>query len=80
MWDYVVQWNTQVMQQISTQSCGLRGSYTPQDVTGDIVDISEYLVFVFYYHVSYKDNSGLGVTSLGRLFVFYHRVGGIMLH
>jgi hypothetical protein len=41
-------------------------------VTGETVDISEYLDFT--NHVSFKENARLGVTSIG----VSHRVGGLM--
>ena len=50
-----------------------------QDKTGETVYISEYLEFFFYDHVSYKENSRLGVTSIGRWLGVSHRVGGLML-
>ena len=50
----------------STQSGGLRGVFPLQDVTRETPDISEYLDFGFYDHVSYKENYGLGITVIGR--------------
>jgi hypothetical protein len=47
-------------------------------VTGETVDISEYLDFGFYDHVSFKKNAGLGVTSIGRWLGVSHRVGGLV--
>ncbi len=49
-----------------------------QEVTGETVDISEYLDFSFYDHVWYKENAGLGVTLIGRWLGVSHRVGGLM--
>jgi hypothetical protein len=49
-----------------------------EEVTGKMVDISEYLDFVFYDHVSYKENAGLGETAIGRWLRVSHRVGGLM--
>jgi hypothetical protein len=45
---------------------------------GEIVNISEYLDFGFYDHVSFKENAGLEVTSIGRWLGVSHRVGGLM--
>ena len=50
----------------STQYGGLQGALPLQDVIDETVDISEYLKFDFYDRVSYKDNTGLGLTSIGR--------------
>jgi hypothetical protein len=63
-----------MMQRTSTQAGGLRGA----EVTGETLNISEYLDFGFYDHVSFKENAGLGVTSIGRwLGGVSHRVGGL---
>ncbi len=78
LWDYGVRWTTQVMQRTSTQAGGLRGACPLQAVTGETVDISEYLDFGFYDHVSYKENAGLGATAIGRWLGVSHRVGGLM--
>ena len=53
------------MQRASTQAVGLRGTYPLQDVTGKKLNISEYLDFGSCDHVSYKDNSVLGMTGIG---------------
>ena len=50
------------MQRTSTQNNGLQGLLPLQDLTGETVDISEYLYFGFYNHIYYKENIGLGVT------------------
>ena len=47
-------------------------------VTGETPDISEYLYFGFYDHVSYKKNAGLGMTAIGRWLAVSHRVGRLM--
>ena len=49
-----------------------------KDVPGETPDISEYLYFSFYDYVSYKENSGLGITAIRRWLGVSHRVGGIM--
>ena len=54
------------MQRMSTQAGGLRGACPSQDVTGETPDISEYLDFGFYDHVTHKENAGLGATAIGR--------------
>jgi hypothetical protein len=51
-----------------------------QDVTGETVDISEYLDFGFYDHVSFKENAGLGATSIGRWLGVSQRIGGLMAY
>ena len=49
-----------------------------QDVTGETPDISDYVDFVFYDHVSYKENAGLGMTATVRWLGVSHRFGKIM--
>ena len=66
------------MQSTSTQVGGLRGTCPFQYVMVNTRNISEYLAFVFYYHVSYKENSGLGVTDIGRCLGVSHRFSKIM--
>jgi hypothetical protein len=66
------------MQRTSTQAGGLRGACPLEEVTGETVDISEYLDFRFYNGVSFKENAGLGVASIGRWLGVSHRVGGLM--
>jgi hypothetical protein len=78
LWDYGIRWTTQVMQRTSTQAGGLRGACPLKEVTGETVDISEYLDFGFYDHISFKENAGLGVTSIGRWLGVSHRVGGLV--
>ena len=40
--------------------------------------ISEYLNFSFYYHVSYKENFGIGMTVIVSWLGVSHRVVGLM--
>ena len=49
-------------------------------MTGKTLDISEYLDFGVYDHVSYKENSGLGVTSIGIWPGVSHIVGGLIVY
>ena len=49
-----------------------------KDVTGETPDISDYLDFGLYDHVSYKDNAGLGMTDVGRRLGVSHRFVGLM--
>ncbi len=49
-------------------------------MTGETVNISEYLGFGFYNQVSFKENAGLGVPSIGRWLGVSHRVRGLMLY
>jgi hypothetical protein len=78
LWNYGICWTTQVMQRTSTQAGGLRGACPLEEVTGETVDILEYLDFGFYDHLSFKENAGLGVTSIGRWLGVSHRVKGLV--
>ena len=49
-----------------------------QDVMLETPDISEYLEFGFYDHVSYKDNDRLGMTSIGRWIGVSHMVSRLI--
>ena len=47
---------------------------------GETRDISEYLDFHFYNYVSYEDNIGLGVTSIGRWLGVSRRLVELILY
>ena len=56
----------------------LKGRTPLEQITGDMVDISECLDFSFYDWCWYHDNTGLGLTKLGRWLSVAHKVGGLM--
>ena len=59
LWEYGMQWVCKNMQRTSTQSGGQDG-YTPIElVTGETVDISEYLDLGFYDRFWYHENAAL---------------------
>ena len=62
----------------SSDAANLRNRTPLERVTGDTVDISEYLHFGFYDWCWYHENAGLGPTKLGRWLGVAHRVGGLM--
>ena len=78
IWGYGVQWTTQVIQRTFTQAYWLLEDCPLQDVTGNITDISEYLDFGFYNHVSYKYNSILGITGIRSWIGVSHRFGRLI--
>ena len=49
-----------------------------RDVTGETPNISEYMDFCFYDRVSYKENSGLGMTAIITWLGVSHMVGGLV--
>ena len=66
------------MQITSTQEGGLAGGTPIESVTGETVDISEYLDFGFYDRVWYHENAGLGERLHGRWLGVSHRIGSLM--
>ena len=80
LWDYEVRFTTQVIQINYTQSGGLRGILPLKYFTEETPDILEYLDLGLYNHVSYKENSGLGTTAIGRWLGVSHRVNGLMFY
>jgi hypothetical protein len=63
------------MQRTSTQAGGFQEACPLEEVRGETVNILEYLDFGFYDHISFKENAGLGVTSIGRWLGVSHIVG-----
>ena len=78
LWDYGLQWACDIQNRTSNTARGLDGRCPLERVSGESVDISEYLDFGFYDWVWYRDNAGLGVTKLGRWLGVSHRIGTIM--
>ena len=68
------------MQRTSTQAGGLCRRTPIESVTGETVDISEYLDFGFYDQVWYHENTWLGERLPGRWLGVYHSVGSLMLY
>ena len=62
----------------SCDASNMKGRTPLERVTGDTVDISEYLDFGFYDWCWYHENAGLGPTKLGKWLGVAHRVGGLM--
>ena len=66
------------MQRTSTQEVGLAGCTPIESVTGETVEISEYLDFEFYDRVCYHENAGLGKRLHGIWLGVSHRIGSLM--
>ena len=58
----------------------LSGNIPLEIFTGETPNISEYMYFVFYEKVWYKDNSGLSDTMPGFWLGVSHRTGRIILY
>ena len=78
LWDYGLRWVCDIQNRTANSSRGLGGRCPLEKMTGESVDISEYLDFGFYDRVWYKENAGLGETKLGRWLGVSHRVGTLM--
>ena len=78
LWDYGLQWVCDIQNRTANTARGLDGRCPLERITGETVDISEYLDFGFYDWVWFRDNAGLGETKLGRWLGVSHRVGTLM--
>ena len=66
------------MQLTFNQSGGLASCTPIESVTGETIEISEYLDFGFYDRVWYHKNAGLGERLHGRWLGVSHRIGSLM--
>ncbi len=78
LWDYGLQWVCDIQNRTSNSARELEGRCPLERVTGETVDISEYLDFGFYDWVWFRENAGLGETKLGEWLGVSHRVGTMM--
>jgi hypothetical protein len=78
LWDYVFRWSSEVLQMTHVRSHRVDGGVPLEDVTGETVNISEYLDFGIYDRVWYHENAGLGVPKLGRWLGVSHNRGSLM--
>ena len=77
-WDYGMRWVCETMQRTYTRGHRINGCVPLQAVTGETVDISEYLDFSFYDRIWYHENAGLGEPKPGRWLGVSKHVGGQM--
>ena len=66
------------MQITSIVAGKLQGQTTLEFLTEETPDISEYLDFVWFDIVWYKEDAGLGDTNLGRFLEPLHKVGSLI--
>ena len=78
LWDYGLKWVSEIRVRTSSNVNDLKGRTPLERVTGDTIDISEYLDFGFYDWCWYHENAGLGPTKLGRWLGMAHKVGALM--
>ena len=78
--DYGMQWVCKTMKQTSTQA-GVLAGFTPiESVTGQTVDILEYLDSGFYDRVWYHENAGLGERLHERWLGVSHRMRSLIIY
>jgi Reverse transcriptase (RNA-dependent DNA polymerase) len=78
LWDFGFRWVCDIMNRTVNDVYSLHGRTPLEQVTGETPDISEWLDFVFYDFVWYRDNAGLSEVHLGRWLGVSHRVGPAM--
>ena len=78
LWDYGLKRVSEVYVRTLSDATDLKGRTPLKQITGDTVDISEYLDFGFYDWCWYHENAGLAPTKLGRWLGMAHKVGGLM--
>ena len=78
LWDYGLQWVCDIQNRTSNSLRGLEGRCPLERITGETVDILEYLDFGFYDWIWYRENAGLGETKIGRWLGVSHRIGTLM--
>lgn len=79
-WDYGMRWVCDTMSRTYTRGHRIDGGIPLQKVTGETVDISQYLEFAFYEHVNYQDNGGMSEVQVGRWLGIAKHVGGEMTY
>ena len=79
-WDYGLRWVSETSSMTFTSAGSLNGNIPITQVTGETMDISEYLDFGFYDQVWYKDNAGLAPEQPGRWLGVSSRTGRLMCY
>ena len=79
-WDYGMRWVCEIMQRTYLRGHRIDGCVPLQAVTGETIDISEYLDFGFYDRVWFHENAGLGEPVPGRWLGVSKHVGGQMCY
>jgi hypothetical protein len=77
-WDYGLRWLCEIMSRTHTRTQRINGGIPLQNVTGETVDISNYLDFGLYDHVMYRDNPGLSESKIGRWLGVAKNVGTML--
>lgn len=80
LWDYGMRWVCETMSRTFLRNHRVDGGVPLSKVTGETIDISQYLEFGFYDRVWYRDNVGLGEQKPGRWLGVAKNVGGMMCY
>ena len=75
-----MRWVTEIMSLTDTAAGDLHGKIPLTEVTGEAVDISEYLDFGFYDPIWFKDNAGLSPAEPGRWLGVADKTGRLMCY
>ena len=75
LWDYGSKWSSEIMQRTHVRATRLNGGVPLENVSGETVNISEYLDFSFYDWVWYWDQTGTAGRKLGPWLGVSHRTG-----
>lgn len=79
-WDYGLRWVCETMSRTHLRPHRIDGGIPLQQVTGDTIDISNYLEFGFYDRVWYRDNVGLAAPLPGRWLGVAENIGSVMTY
>jgi hypothetical protein len=81
LWDYGFKYICEVKSRIVSSRFGNNGRPPLEMITGETVDLSEYLDFGFYQWVYFKSGArALGENTLGRWLGVAHRIGNAMCY
>jgi hypothetical protein len=79
-WDYGMRWVCETMSRTHLRHHRIDGGIPLGGITGDTIDISNYLEFGFYDRVWFRGNAGLGEVSAGRWLGVAKNIGSIMTY
>ena len=78
LWDYRLRWVVEIMQRMVSDTGKLLGRTGLEKVTGETLEVSEYIDFGFYDLCWYKENAGMGETKMGRWLGISHKTRSLM--
>ena len=80
LWDYCVTLVSEVMSMTHSSSNCSNGGIPLTNITGETVDISEYIDFGFYDKLYFKDNDGVSPIEPGRRLGISHQSGRLICY